>query len=389
MLENILGKLNVIKISYKELCESCLKKDHRLEIENLESFNELELKSYNEFYINKDINRIKVKNTGLYYDVDQVIFNICRIFGVTSLNIDTLEKQKDKFRSINSLDDIKTIGEATFKEFVANYPEYQKFKQEPTVAINTFKTKMIKKIDDLKHIYLNLNGKTKLNDICLNAIDMEKLELLINYKIVTNMQKSEFNDILADRCLTTVEDYLNKDNDTSIKINIDKDYIKNEYQKLAKKYKRNDTIKKEETSTNNFFEVDKTYNEYKEPERKITKYTSSKEQEKRENLLVRKITFYNGLDVAKKHIGNNSYKGYVGYELYTGKVILEKLYNDEDGKSIAYGEAIYIVKVGDLTILNNHSKTEVISKINNRDLDAIRILHSSNWEEKVNNAIKK
>ena len=281
MFENILGKLNVFKITIDDLNKYCIKENNKISIGRIELFNDIYLSSYKKYF--KEINKIKVKSNGLYYDVDTILVKICKIFGIDSFDTETLENQKDKFRSIKDINDIKTISEDTYKEFLAFCPDYIKLNFVSDTKLNSFKVRMIKNIDKLIYINQHLNEFTKLNDSLFNIIDMKKLEVFLNFKIVRNMQEKEFNDDLAERCLSTVATYLEKSNNANINIKIDKDYINNIYIKLLKKYKKEETINKDNSNINNFFEVDKNYNEYKEPDRKITKYISSKEEEKRKN----------------------------------------------------------------------------------------------------------
>lgn len=100
-------------------------------------------------------------------------------------------------------------------------------------------------------------------------------------------------------------------------------------------------------------------------------------------ILKRKISFYEDLDFTNIKIGKDSFDGYIGFELPEGFVILDKFYDDIRRGIIARDNAIYIVSKGDFRRITKMSKTEAIEAINSKKINAKRIIHSGEYEDKV------
>jgi hypothetical protein len=97
----------------------------------------------------------------------------------------------------------------------------------------------------------------------------------------------------------------------------------------------------------------------------------------------RKQKFYEGTSYLVKAIGLMRYSGYIAYIYPNGEVILDTKYVKDHPKS-ATGNAIYNLKVGDFEVLSKLDKTTLR---NNPRVH--RIMHSGNWERRVNNIINR
>lgn len=101
------------------------------------------------------------------------------------------------------------------------------------------------------------------------------------------------------------------------------------------------------------------------------------------DLIARKISLYTTIPFVRIHLGKDTFDGYMGFELESGYVILDKLYKNRKKKTIAYNNAIYVVRKEDFEKITKMSKTKVMEAINLGEIVAERIIHKESFEDKV------
>lgn len=277
-----------------------------------------------------------------------------------------------------------------------------------------FMSKTLRDIRYFKDLYLNESKYSKVNDI----FDQDKVNLYLAYVIMEHaIQCKRNNDVKRHRyALKYLDDYI-KNNQDLIEQDFSiywQEYNKDGYvmdywqengvrkkpykiveiesfvkRNLAKLEESKIETKKENTEKFNysFFECDGTKG--REILGKYFRFSQEKDNsEELKELLERKMKLYESLNYIKIKIGVDSFDGYIGFQLDNGYVILDKLYEDINEGKIAVDNAIYIVKEDEFEKITKMSKTQAIEAISLGLIDAKRIFHSGEYEERVKRYIK-
>lgn len=80
--------------------------------------------------------------------------------------------------------------------------------------------------------------------------------------------------------------------------------------------------------------------------------------------------------------GKGAFSGYVGYCYSNGKIILDKYYENDKKKKLAFGEAIYVMDLFNFYALSRMSKKQLISGNMCK-----RYYHRGDWKERVKQEI--
>ena len=106
-----------------------------------------------------------------------------------------------------------------------------------------------------------------------------------------------------------------------------------------------------------------------------------------EELYLEKLALYGSTDPFMRVRGKNTFAGYIGHIYSNGKVILDKFFENDKTKRLAYGDAIYIMDIADFYILSQYPKSVLknmpgIQRIEHRNTNGI------SWKDQVLNAIQ-
>ena len=114
------------------------------------------------------------------------------------------------------------------------------------------------------------------------------------------------------------------------------------------------------------------------------------EQEKIRRMIISKSYLENSSYLFRLE-GINEFEGYQGYLYPNGTVIFEKYYDNIKTKKVASGSATYVMKLDNFVEVSKLTKTEIISKINNGEIEGVsRIFHREDmerWKADVERAI--
>lgn len=101
------------------------------------------------------------------------------------------------------------------------------------------------------------------------------------------------------------------------------------------------------------------------------------------NLYMDKKSFFDSSNPFCMLKGKSTFSGYVGYCYSNGKVILDKYYENEKTKRLAFGEAIYVMDLPSFYLLSKMSKAEIINGKLCR-----RIYHRGTWKDRAQEEIE-
>ena len=105
---------------------------------------------------------------------------------------------------------------------------------------------------------------------------------------------------------------------------------------------------------------------------------------RKEEILKEKLDYYNALGYKKLHIGQNSFEGYLGFELDNGIVIIDKIYVNSSRRELSTEDAaVYITTTEEFEKLAKMSRCECIEKIESKELNAVRVYHHLGWQKTV------
>ena len=175
-----------------------------------------------------------------------------------------------------------------------------------------------------------------------------------------------------------------KDNPDLLAINLDRSTFDgmtlDEVQSFMENYKKDLTANWE------FLSSDSLDEEVSKAIRRSTKELSDEEREKKQERLMEiyaeKRMFFDSSIPLYRIMGKNTFDGYIGYIYSTGKVALDKFYENKKTGRIADNNAIYGMKIEDFYRLSGLSKSELI-----HNPLCKRFIHKGNWQDKVNKFI--
>lgn len=276
-----------------------------------------------------------------------------------------------------------------------------------------FMKKTMRDIRFFKDLYLNESKYSKVNDI----FDQDKVNLYLAYVIMYYAIQCKRNDeekkhkhalkylyeyvkdnqlLLENEFSINWEEYDRNGNVISVwyekglrqkspyKISEIDNYVKRNLPKKSEDKEKTDTTEKFNFS---FFECDGIKG--REILGKYFRYSQERDNsEELKEILSRKMKLYESLNYVKVKVGVDSFNGYVGFQLDNGFIILDKLYEDINEGKIATDNAIYIVREDEFEKITKMSKTRAIEAINLGIIDAKRIFHSGEYEERVKKYIK-
>ena len=114
------------------------------------------------------------------------------------------------------------------------------------------------------------------------------------------------------------------------------------------------------------------------------------EQEKIRRMIISKSYLENSSYLFRLE-GINEFEGYQGYLYPNGTVIFEKYYDNIKTKKVASGSATYVMKLDNFVEVSKLTKTEIISKINNGEIEGVRRIFNredmERWKADVERAI--
>ena len=115
------------------------------------------------------------------------------------------------------------------------------------------------------------------------------------------------------------------------------------------------------------------------------KYQTSKPKQRNKDyseLFYQKKQFFDTSEPLLRVMGKDTFDGYIGYIYPSGRVILDKFYEDSKTKKLAQDVAIYSMGIDDFYRLSQLSKSEII-----RDRLCKRFYHRGDWQQRVLNEI--
>lgn len=379
-----------------------------------ELFNSFEI----DFYRQNMITNIKITKDGLLFDLTNLKKWLSEYFKI-ELD-DNLPEKLDKLE-----EDIKN-GKYTILHITPlmgkafdNYSLKRHISpkaKESTIhraRRKEFMKKTMRDIRFFKDLYLNELKYSKVNDI----FDQDKINLYLAYVIMDYAIQCKRNNeekkhkhalkylyeyvknnqlLLQDEFSIKWEEYDRNGNVISVwyekglrqkspyKISEIDDYVK---RNLPKKSEDKEKIDITEKFNFSFFECDGIKG--REILGKYFRYSQEKDNsEELKEILSRKIKLYESLNYVKVKVGVESFDGYVGFQLDNGFIILDKLFEDINDGKIAVDNAIYIVRADEFEKITRMSKTQAIEAINLGIIDAKRIFHSGEYEERVKKFVK-
>lgn len=107
-----------------------------------------------------------------------------------------------------------------------------------------------------------------------------------------------------------------------------------------------------------------------------------KTQDDRYLVLLDKLQVIKELDIKQLYIGQNSFKGYIGYKEEHSNIMLDKYYEDKKASIPAINHACYVVEKKDFEKMTIHNKEEVIEMIKMGTIRAKRIYHDKPSDSK-------
>ena len=230
--------------------------------------------------------------------------------------------------------------------------------------------------------YKNLIEKNNFNDYIKDNFDMNKVNLYVQYEILKQAINTKDND--------RKRNILNRVDIDSIKDNIS---IKTERNSITNKDVLKGIYEKEKNKVLSLYknvnwEIIPDGKEYQSV--KIDKNTKVKRtlmnQEEIDRLTQignKKNKFYDQTMPLIRVKGLKDYQGYIGYIYKNGEVILDKFFESSKPYT-AIGDAIY-----NLRIENFDKLTKLDKKALKNNPNVNRIVHSKNWQKRVNKIINK
>ncbi len=279
----------------------------------------------------------------------------------------------------------------------------------------TYKEKKEELLKGVIYIYNNKeycdleNGLSKSYNT--DSVFYGKLSLLVAYQLMEKYKKENLNAQSIE--FRNILNYLNE-NISSIKENysVEGYSIKEIYSFAKEEYNKNKK-KKQEPKLEQKIPANYTYN-YNYPNKNVKKkqeenfvdlqeeqpkefieairsgrIKAKKNTKELEEFLNRKLDLIDQLDCKKVKIGRNAFEGYVGFVLENDFILLDKFFENNKTGNIAYGEAMFIIRKENFDQLTIMSKSEAKTMLDQKLMPGYRIVHKSNYEEKVKKYIKK
>ncbi|MBE6140866.1 MAG: hypothetical protein E7172_04970 [Firmicutes bacterium] len=334
------------------------------------------LKTFN--YSDKLLKKVILNESGFYFDLSNLITELCRYFNFENdqhliENLNQLEHKLVTNEITSIINQSKIINNLRKNNFNTNLSKNEYFKTLLLTQVRLFKD-LLK--DNLKY--------KKINDY---VISQEKLDLLIvdtviKYFEYMKLKKMKFN---QSRFISYLINYINNNiHLLSENFSFDKYSIQKVYNFLyfQTKIKFPKDIHNIEQFDYSFLELT-TLNKDMLFTKIINISKKGNNDEKLNELFQRKINLYKSLKILKIKIGIDKFNGYIGFVLPNKIVILDKLFDNIKEGILAQNNAIYVVKEEDFERLTKMSKTEVIEYIKTDFLQAARIIHNQNFEERI------
>lgn len=358
-------------------------------------------------YLNEKYNDLSIiiKKDGIYFknkDIFSIMIDIFKYNENPKVNHYIFDKMASFYV------DIKHSNEGPKK---LRKKLYSFFNQKGRFTYKEKKEELLKGViyiyNDKRYCDLE-NGLSKGSNT--DSILYGKLSLLVAYQLMEkykkeklNVQSVEFRNIL---------NYLNenigsiKENYSVGEYNIKEIYsfAKEEYNKDKKKNlesKHEQKIPVNYTYNYNYFNTnvkkkqEENFVDFQEehPKKFIEAIRSGRISVKKntkelEEFLNRKLNLIDQLDCKKVKIGRNAFEGYVGFVLENDFILLDKFFENNKTGNIAYGEAMFIVRKEDFDRLTIMSKSEAKTMFDQKLMPGYRVVHKSNYEEKVKKYIK-
>lgn len=442
-LAEILDNFNYIRISFDIFKRSISK--YREDIYSHQFSNQQILIPFNKRLNSLELNPVLIKEViikkdDIYYSINNVLFQIKEKYSMREVDTDCIIEAIDKLKNTRSLEEII--------KYFPNFMYKDRLKQQISILeqnnnkIINKRNSIKKKIDPKsKRYHHQLNYVDKTHPICEDVKQTAKglvynelkekhltiLNLILEYRkndfkelssipndTMNIINKNALNLFLA----LTVKNYVEKEEKDSNNYKAFMRYLKNylnsnkglvdskyivsiQYNNAlglsgTKRYKISAIVDfvEEETKEKDNNSIDKTQDEYSffgwDPNgesREIKGYSDSVYLDlsgTKKRVLQEKIDYYNALGYEKLHIGQNSFEGYLGFELDNGIVIIDKIYVNSNRREFSTEDAAaYITTKEEFEKLSKMSRSECIEKINSKQLNAVRVYHYEGWEKIV------
>lgn len=398
--KKLLGNFTRIPISLKDVPALC--KLSSLDIKVLNpNLNEL-MTSFGFTITQRNyslLGNIYLTENGIFFHLDNLLSALCQYFDVQDdesliVNLTKLEEEIN----VSGYDAIKGKSpamEAALENYRLRRYMNPKAKQS---TINRAKRKEFvpktkRDIRQFKDFILNRRKYEKVKDGCFNEA---YLQLYIACNLVGYAERKRLNNdnngfTLA---LDTLKSYINNNpelaeqglsftipqpNSKAKKYDISE--VLRYIDRFAPKNKKpeDDGMEKYNYS---FFQTDpKTSQDILRKVVRLAQETNNSEELK--ELLRRKVALYESLNYVNIKVGTDSFNGYMGFTLANGTVILDKLFENLQEGKIATDNAIFIIKAEDFEKVTKMTKTETLEAIQLGLIEAQRIIHRGNFEERV------
>lgn len=338
--------------------------------------------------LGKTVTKIIINKNGMFFDLTKLKNELYKHFNLQENDPNNLTTIKKLTNSLNDYD--------AFESLTNFYPSISKSFKSTTE--NSSKTRKEKKIflRQIRRILILfrklLTNEIEYSKVNYSKIDLKKLSLYLAYQIEYQSEEFKQNNEQEKRkkTLEYLQRYIENTKDIlpynysfflkgkPYLLNKIKDYLHQNIQKP----------KEEEEDINyNFFECDKL-NGTKLLKKYFQLGQSKINQAHLQEIHKRKIDLYTSINFTKIKLGKNSYNGYIGFVLENGYIILDKLFDDITTGKISCNNAIYIIKEKDFDNLTKLSKSKVIELMKKETYNITRIIHNSQFEEKVRSYIK-
>lgn len=336
------------------------------------------------FLFNINVNNKKIIRTayiskdGLFFDFKHLKAKLFNYFGIDQQTNATVTLDKiieDVEAGKLNVKAVSDIAKAEYKKFITKrYIPYNAKKSTVEKIKMKEYSKLLKKRALLfKDFLINENKYSELNDVFDEYCVMHLAALtVLEYAKRKKALNDEKEKLHACEFLKLYTEYAQA---------TDKQYEINNREILEF---LNIGLNKNETPKYNysFFEI--KYSGGKDFLKKVSRYSAYYDNsEELKILLERKIKFYETLGFVSLKIGKDSFDGYVGFELPSNYVILERFFENQKSGKIAKDNAIYIVRTEDFEKITRMSKTEAMKAINEDEIEAKRVFHSRGFEERV------
>lgn len=441
----ILNNLNYINVSMDTLISSFFRS-------NKIPTRDKVINTYKNIFKNLDvdysnISKVTIRKDGIYYNIDSLLSQIKHVYGFSNLEKDEIETAMKKMKEANTLSELSDrFPHLNCSKFLENNvsklikqnnsnldkrdkqkkacnPSKKGYKQRlkridkmfpicedvretaKKITFKTLKKSHLYNLDLLlKYCDNNFKSFTKVPHKYIELIDTGALNLLValsvkGYAENTNKDSKNYAGLIK-----YLKDYLEnneylllKDYTISIEYNNPlglsgvKRYKIRTIQDFINEIENNDNkeqVSIKEDNNHSFFGYDS-----KEKSREVLKQfyriCDAKINESTKRVMREKLDYYNELDYLKIHIGQNSFDGYLGFELDNGIVVIDKIYNNSQKEKLSTDSAaVYITTVDEFAKIRDLSRMECIHKISNKEIIAKRIYHNVGWQEKVTKTSK-